>query len=180
MPAGGGSGLGIGTGSSTGAAIAGAIADYNFLQGSGTALTDITGNGNNGTLGSGTLAPSWTANGLQFASQQNVSLPAALNPAKTFFIGVYLNPLTDSTNTAFYLNNSYPAIVSSSLDNAGTNLLYWQDIAGTGYTNTGIFSPSIFANGVGTFASDLLSGFHVLTYVLGTGGTNGPDLYRWE
>jgi trimeric autotransporter adhesin len=171
VPVGGGSGLGVGTGSSTGAAVAGAIADYNFLQGSGTALTDITGNGNNGTLGSGTLAPTWTTNGLQFASQQNVSLPAALNPAKTFFIGVYLNPLTDSTNTAFYSNNQFPALVSSSIDLAGTNLLYWHNVNGTGYGNTGIFSPSLLINAKGSVTSDLISGFHVLSYVLGTGGT---------
>jgi trimeric autotransporter adhesin len=185
VPAGGGgsSGLGVGTGSGFfgGAAIAGATADYNFLQGSGTTVTDISGNGNNATLGSGAQAPTWTPNGLQFVNQENVALPAALNSSKTFFLGVYLSPITDDSNTALINGNQIPAFVSSSMDFAGTNLLYWQfngSFGGIAYGDTGIFSPSIGANnGRQTSVPNIISGFHVLTYVLGTGSGSLDHIY---
>ncbi|MGD0443021.1 MAG: SGNH/GDSL hydrolase family protein [Edaphobacter sp.] len=188
VPAGGGSsGLGVGTGSGSGfgflgsAPIAGATADYNFLQGSGTTLTDISGNGNNATLGSGAQAPTWTPNGLQFVNQENVSLPATLNSSKTFFLGVYLSPITDDSNTAVINGNVIPAFVSSSLDFVGTNLLYWQFNGNAGidsYASTGIFSPSIGVNNSRvTSVPNLISGFHVLTYVLGAGSGSLDHIY---
>lgn len=166
VPGGSGSGgQGVGGGLSGGPQpIVGASADYDFLQGSGTAVTDISGSGNNAVLGSGANAPSWTAAGLTFAGQQQVRLPASLNGSETFVIGVYLNPMTTSTG-----NNQYPMLVGSSLGAPGLNLLY--DFATNPYLaqTQYILAPTIYAGGVYTGANNLVSGFHVLTFVLGTG-----------
>ncbi len=163
--------------SSTVRPVAGAMADYDFLQGTGTTLADISGNSNNGTLGAGGLAPNWTATGLSFSGQQQVALPASLNGAKTFFAGVYLAPL----NTGYpggNQENDYPMLVGSSLGAAGLNLLY--DHATNPYleANQGAFSPTVYASGrLQTSALNLVSGFHVLTYVLGTSSPAVDHLY---
>lgn len=66
----------------------GLLAQYALLDGSGTTISDSSGNGNNGTLASGTNAPTWITTGLSFnsASQQYVSLPAVLNSAKSIMV----------------------------------------------------------------------------------------------
>ena len=69
-----------------GAPIAGAAVDYNFLQGTGTVVTDNSGNGNDGTLGAGALAPTWTATGLTFSGQNQVALPSSLNGMNTLYL----------------------------------------------------------------------------------------------
>jgi lysophospholipase L1-like esterase len=53
----------------------GLIANYPFLDGTGTVLTDISGNGNNGTLASGNSLPSW-----QVAIASDNCLSTALSP----------------------------------------------------------------------------------------------------
>jgi hypothetical protein len=167
IPTGGGSGGGTAT---VAAIPAGATADYNFLQGSGTALTDKSGNGNSATLGSGTLAPTWTLTGLAFSGQQNVQLPVALNGAKTILAGIYINPLTTSTGVA----NLYPVLVSSSLGGGGVNLLYMRYGAAGTYT----YAPDVYAGNQHTTQSpNLMSGFHVLCFVLGTGNGNVDHVY---
>lgn len=116
----------------------GLIAEYRFTDGSGTTLTDFSGNNNNGTLGSGGNAPTWGAapgfgligNGV---SQVFVDLPAAVGPAtvKTvqiftsfqnaslYSLGVNKSPaLLQTTNSdetvgfsnAFFANFSWQAI----------------------------------------------------------------------
>jgi trimeric autotransporter adhesin len=176
-PAGGGSsGLGVGAGSSGGAAIAGAMVDYNFLQGTGTAVADNSGNSNNGTLGTGALAPSWTPTGLAFSGQQQVVLPSSLNTAKTFFFGVYLNPLTNASSLA--TGNQFPALLTSSLGVSGLNLLYVDFENGGPEGNMAIFAPTIFANNsFPTAAPNLISGFHVLAFALGTGSGSVDHIY---
>ena len=158
------------------APLAGALADYDFLQGSGTALTDISGNNNNGTLGAGALAPVWTATGLSFNAQQQVALPAAVNASRTFAIGVYLQPI--GTSLAAPYPNQYPMLVGSSLGGAGLNLMV--DYASNPYLDNGqfILAPAIYASGaLQSSARNLVSGFHVLTYVLGTPGGVVDRLY---
>jgi trimeric autotransporter adhesin len=173
---GGTGGLGIGAGLSGSAApIAGATADYNFLQGSGTVVTDNTGNGNNGTLGSGALAPAWTPQGLSFTGQNQVALPAALNSSETFVIGVYLQPLSTSLPA-----NGFPMLVGSSLAGSGLNLLYdYANDNGTLAQSTYITAPSIYGSGAGLFTNtkNLVSGFHVLTFVLGASGVVPDHIY---
>ena len=88
---GGGSGM-----SSAALPVGGASADYHFLDGTGSTLTDASGNGNTATLSAGGLTPSWVPSGLAFTGQESVSLPAALNNSKTFCNFVYITPLTST------------------------------------------------------------------------------------
>jgi lysophospholipase L1-like esterase len=164
-----------GTGGSTGPApIAGAIADYTFLQGSGTTLTDISGNGNNATLGTSTLAPTWTTIGLNFTQASQVILPSTLNTANTFFFGVYMTP---GLGQNVFTTAAYATLTASSLGTSGLNLLY---AAQKGNLVTqGAFAPSIYgpAGGEITGTDTFISGFHVLTYVLGTGSGSLDHFY---
>ncbi|WP_353064637.1 GDSL-type esterase/lipase family protein [Tunturibacter psychrotolerans] len=174
VPAGtsGSGGQSIGTGLSGGAApIAGATADYNFLQGSGTVLTDNSGNGNNGTLGTGTNAPTWLANGLGFTVPQNVTLPAALNSTRTFYLAFYASgPAVLNANN---VGNTIPQLVTSSLGGNGLNL-FLTDFEGV----NGTMLPSSEAGGsVRTQSTVAISGFNVLTYTLGAGNGDVDHIY---
>ncbi len=173
---GGSSGESVGAGLSGSAApIAGATADYNFLQGSGAVLTDNSGNGNNGTLGSGALAPTWTPEGLSFTGQNQVALPASLNGMNTFVFGVYLQPITTVVPS-----NGFPMLLGSSVSGSGLNLLYdYATDGGNLALGTYILAPSIYGTGAGLFSNtkNLVSGFHVLTYVLGASGVQPDHIY---
>jgi trimeric autotransporter adhesin len=176
VPAGSGSAgaQSVGVGMSGGAApLAGASADYNFLQGSGTVLTDNSGNGNNGALGAGALAPTWTPTGLSFSGQQQVALPSALNNSETFLMAVYLQPIGTSIPV-----NSFPMLVGSSLGGGGLNLLYDYETQGTLSQDTYVLAPTIYGNNaVFTGAKTMVSGFHVLAYVLGNPGGAADRIY---
>ena len=164
------------TGQSVGVTLpTGATADYNFLQGSGTVLTDSSGNGNNGTLGTGAQAPAWTATGLAFSGQEQVALPAALNGTETFFVAAYINPLSRGTQAV----NTYPMFAGSSTGTAGLNLLYAQTGQGVFVASGGgAYVPSIYANNATTTSgSTPISGFHVFAFVLGTGSGSVDHLY---
>jgi len=171
---GGSGGQSVGSGSSGGTPpIPGATADYNFLNGSGTVVTDISGNSNNGTLGSGSLAPTWSSTGLNFSGQQQVILPASLNGANTFIFGVYLQPLTTVQPA-----NSFPMLMGSSLSGSGLNILYDKAEGAIPDQDTYILAPTIAgpgSNDVFTAAENLVSGFHVLTYVLGSTSSGVRD-----
>jgi lysophospholipase L1-like esterase len=172
VPAGGVTGSG-GTSLSTGTALVpGATADYSFMDGTGTTLTDSTPNGNNGTLSSGANAPVWTRNGLAFSATQGVSLPSALNGTQTFFAAVYINPLTGGQQ----IHEQYPVLVTSSNGLTGVNLMISLKLGATFYPLA--YAPSILANGaVTTTATNVMSGFHVLAYVLGTGAGSVDHFY---
>ncbi len=172
VPAGGSSGLSVGTGSTGGAPIAGAIADYNFLQGSGTTVTDITGNGNNATLDAGTLAPSWTSTGLSFQPGQGVALPAAVNGAQTFLFGVYTQPFTAGAQTA----NNFPALMTSSLGNSGTNLIL-SNFTSFPYNLGSPYVPSAFTSSIISGCSTTVAGFHVIAFEVGIAGTSVDHLF---
>jgi lysophospholipase L1-like esterase len=167
LPAGG---SGSSTSTPTAVVPAGALADYNFLQGAGVALTDNSGSGNSGTLGSGVFAPTWKLTGLAFTQQQTVSLPSAVNAAKTIFMAVYINPITTTTGPG----NFYPVLMSSSIGGSGINLMYAKYGLGNKYT----YAPDIYAGNAHTTQSPtLMSGFHVLCFVLGAGGGDLDHLY---
>lgn len=166
---------GSGSNVSTPAVVPGALGDYRFLDGSGTKLTDFSGNGNNGILGGGSAGtPTWGNLGLTFSGQQGVQLPAALNSAETLIFGVYINPVTptDIPLQTYYL------LASSGLGNTGLNLMI-QGMAGTSFSPEAYtFAPTIFANVLDkTSTPDLVSGFHVIGFVLGTGGGNLDHVY---
>ncbi|NYF78568.1 GDSL-type esterase/lipase family protein [Granulicella arctica] len=153
--------------------LSGASADYNFLQGSGTTITDSTGNGNTGTL-STTAAPTWTATGLAFVPGQGVSLPATLNGTQTYFMGLYINPLTAGTQTI----NQYPVLLSSSAGGSGFNFMYSYTPSANGGFISNAYAPTLYVNSqAATITPNLLSGFHVLAAVLGTGSGNTDHIY---
>ncbi|MDQ2834060.1 MAG: SGNH/GDSL hydrolase family protein [Acidobacteriota bacterium] len=170
----GSTGLSAGTGLSANTPpVTGALADYNFLQGTGSTLTDNTGNGNTGTLGTASLAPSWTPTGLAFTGQQQVVLPAALNPSRTFYFAVYLNPISSAPGGQLVTNNK-PVLLNSTLDYNGLNILY--QLPGS-QNDAGAFAVSLLAaRGFPTTSGKLLSGFHVLAVTL---GASSSDLDRF-
>lgn len=175
-PSGSSGSTALSTGLDTGiAALTGVTADYNFMQGSGTTVTDNSGSGNTATLGSGTNAPTWLANGLSFTVGQNVALPASLNSTQTFFFGVYINPVVNVSQ----LNNSFPMLIGASNGVSGLNLLTSQPVGGLFNANVSglAYVPSIYANGVKSAGTKMLSGFHVLAYVLGTGSGSLDHFY---
>lgn len=168
VPAGGVAGSGF-----SGATLAPSpTADYSFTQGTGTAVVDATGNGNAGTLLTGTHAPVWVSNGLSFTTAnpyQGVQLPAALNNTQTFELAVYINPFPANNGQA--LSNQYPALLTSSLGAGGVNLLYSGPAPGA-------YAPGIYAGNASRLATNqTISGFHVVTYVLGTGSGNLDHVY---
>jgi len=77
----------------------GAHAQYNFLQGTGTVVTDLTGNGNNANFCTSTPNPVWLPyQGLNFPGTQGtnagtcVNLPTALNNDRTILFDMYVQP----------------------------------------------------------------------------------------
>ena len=163
------------TGLSAGVGLEGMTADYNFLQGSGSALTDNSGNGNHGTLGAGSSsAPVWTGKGLDFSQgQAGVSLPSALNTSQTFLFVFYAKPLPQ--NTLFSTN--FQTLVTSTLGASGLNVMaaYINSIGGfEPYT----YGLSTYVNGVSnTMAPNIYSGLHVYALVCGVSGSSVDHLY---
>ncbi len=168
-----GSGAAVAGGVSSGPqAIAGALADYNFLQGSGTVLTDSSGNGNNGTLGTGSNAPVWTAGGLQFGPTQNVALPGALNAARSFTFAFYAQgpALTNAANVL--LGNGLDTLLTSSLGNVGLNL-----VLSDGRGNNPAMQPTFLVNNFSTQSNVPISGFNVITFTVGAAGGGRDHIY---
>ncbi len=87
-------------------------AEYPATDGSGTVLTDISGNGFNGTFGAGLgsgFYPTWTAQGLTFSGAQTVGLPnGALEGAQTimYFVTPNLNNQSDTAAVLGVLSGS--------------------------------------------------------------------------
>jgi lysophospholipase L1-like esterase len=96
-------------------------------------------------------------------------LPAALNSTKTFEFAVYVNPFPATNGLA--QSNQYPVFLTSSLGGSGVNLIHSGPAPGT-------FLPAIFAGGTTkTTMGQVFSGFHVITFVLGTGSGNLDHVY---
>ena len=172
VPTGSGSGSTSGTQTNGATLLAGATADLTFRDAAGTTVADSSGNGNSGTLSSGSAAPTWSSTGLAFSPQQGVALPAALNGTQSFFLAIYINPISTTQAT-----NQYPVLVSSSTGGSGFNLMYALS------TSSGVFLPSTYAptmyvnNQHATEVPNLISGFHVLGVVLGTGSGSVDHIY---
>lgn len=112
----------------------GLLGQYDFNQGAGTTLTDLSGNGNNGTFGAAGAAPTWIANtgGLLFSGGQQVTLPSGITGSvKTIQIFV-------SAKSTAWNSTGYNSPIISSTGNAGGSAL------GTGIllTDRGIVSLS--------------------------------------
>lgn len=168
----------------------GLMAEYRLTEGTGTTITDSSGNGNTGTFGAGGNAPTWvTPSGLAFAGGQFVSLPAALNTARTIqlimsfqFAGAsqYNGIISAAPNTAtkcsvFMLDNAH------GVSGGGTNQHFetWDTNfrATSRYTVQGTASVTWEIN---TSGQDLLqvnnSGLVTFGNFLGTLGSNNYQL----
>jgi hypothetical protein len=122
----------------------GLVAQYDFNEGSGTVLTDVSGNGNNGTLCASTAAPTWNAvnagGGLVFnaANAQCVTLPSALNGVKTWQI--YMTHQIQATGTS---SATYPFVIvgnGTAANSAGVGFVEGF-VGGTAFPNNTSVSP---------------------------------------
>jgi trimeric autotransporter adhesin len=162
----------------------GVIADYAFSTGSGTVLVDSSGNGNNGTFGAGANAPAWVQGGVGFTGQtgQGISLPSALNAGKTFVIAAYWTPNMTSPcgvnwagpsacpgSTVFNVNG-FPAWITSSTGSGGISFI-------TGIDGESFGQPMTWNSSQVTRSQAGFSGFHVIVWVLGTGGGDLDHIY---
>jgi hypothetical protein len=142
----------------------GLVAQYDFNEGSGTVLTDVSGNGNNGTLCASTAAPTWNAvnagGGLVFnaANAQCVTLPSALNPVKTWQI--YMTHQIQATGTS---SATYPFVIvgnGTAANSAGIGFVEGF-VGGTAFPNNTSVSP--LEPGIRTYGgssqASTLSGF---------------------
>lgn len=105
---------------------AGLLAEYRMTEGTGTTLTDSSGNGNTATFPGGANNPTWltSTGGLSFsaASVQYVQLPAAVTAAKTILLVTNLNVLpATGTFPAFLATNAAPGLqlTASNFDGGG-------------------------------------------------------------
>ena len=138
-----------------------------------TQVTDTVFRGD-GTLANGSVIVSWQA--FTAASGQSVpsgSTSATITNGVLSLALVYLQPIT--TAVPF---NSFPMLVGSSLGGSGLNLLYDYENNGAISQDSYILAPTIYgSNAVFTGVQNLVSGFHVLTYVLGTPGRTADQIY---
>ena len=152
-----------------------ALADYKFTEGIGTNVTDYSGHGYNGTLG--TSAPTWSPVGLAFDLNQYVTLPAALNSAQTFIFTVYISPI-QSGNLGPETNIAIPVLLGTTLNDSGLSLMLAAPRReGDDYLRYA-FSTSVFAAGSeSTATGEMIAGLHTVAYVLGTVGSSVDHLY---
>lgn len=158
---------------------AGLLGQYQFTEGSGSTLNDISGNGNNGTLGSSTHAPTWVAGGgLSFAhsSQQTVAFPAALNAALTVQIVVAFNT-TASVGSMDLMASTVGSPNGISLHVNNNN--NFPNHSGGG--NAAFSNPGTTVFGTLEIQSAMpADGLGMLTYVLGTAGNSNYDTVYWN
>jgi len=156
----------------------GLIGQYAFTDGSGSTLTDSSGNGNNGTLGASTHAPTWvTGGGLTFshASQQYVSFPAALNAARTVQI-FYTYQTLASVGLMDLMASTVgsPNGISLSVNNNS-------EFTGSSAGANGFSNPGFTVFGDGFVLSKLTAnGIGLLTFLLGSSSDSTYDTVCWN
>ena len=152
----------------------GLIAQYDFNQGSGTALTDVSTNGNNGAFCAAGAAPTWIASttpggGVSFAaaSSQCITLPSALNAAAT--IQIYM---TQQPNIQATANGWYACPIVGNGTKANTAAICSRDSASgvnSGFNATNGYSASAFITYKGGVAAaqggQSIVGSNLLTWV---------------
>jgi len=156
-------------------ALTGATIDYNFLDGTGTTVSDISGNSNIATLTA--IPPTWNTTGLVFASvpTQGVALPAAANAGRTFMFGVYINPILFNASQP---NNQFVTLLSDNVAGVSLNISLLRSVSAVNFDAPNIYSPSLYRNNSHlTSAPDLMSGFTVLSLVCGLGGADKDHFY---
>jgi hypothetical protein len=125
----------------------GLVAEYRMTEGSGTTLTDSSGNGNTATFGSGGNAPSWNASpqlGLSFANGQYVDVPAAATPTSAVTAMVFFDAQPEA-------NGTYGSPIFNNTSGTGSFGILLQNLAG------GI-APTFWCNGGSVIAPTTNSG----------------------
>lgn len=141
----------------------GLIGEYLMSEGSGTTLHDLSGNGNDATIGAcGSGNPAWgaaPAYGLVFTSASGtcVKLPAALNGARTLFAYIKFDPTsTTSAYSAPIISNGGGTTVNGVgmllTDQTNVNTTINQGYRLNIFSNTSISTPMELFNGTGTIA----------------------------
>ncbi len=134
--------------------VASPYAEYPMTDGSGTTVTDISGNGRNGTLSA--AAPAWVAGGgLHFngtlAAPTNEYVTTPITTWGSVVMNICPDPLaaTSGTSTGGPFYAQFPTILAPSGTTA--NGLILLSSANLNNKYQGAFSPAIFANSGGTF-----------------------------
>lgn len=156
--------------------VAGALVMLDMLPAhlSAGVMLDQSGNGNNGVLGgtSGTTSPASGSQGLTFALSDNVTLPAAVNGARTFEFAVNLPAYGAQYGGAV---NTYPLLMGSS-QTSGFDLLIGMVQGGPYSTRTN--AVSFWVNGASTTVPvPIAAGNHTIIVTLGTGGGDLDHVY---
>lgn len=164
---------------------AGLLAEYKMTECSGTTISDSSGQGNTGTFGA--QAPTWLNgagcattvpySGLQFVSgsSQFVTLPAALNSARTVFLVTEFNPVP--TNTSYMAPVSGNGVTANNWGaffanlQGGLSLGFAYPFSGGGeYMVEGWSTGGVK---VGTIQS--ASGINIFAWTLGSAGDSTHD-----
>lgn len=107
-------------------------------EGSGTVLTDYSGNGNDGTLGAGAAAPTWTPQGLAFVSDDSASFPAITFTGAFSVFWVGYHPVEGGTDILFAHATDTTNKIGYAL--SGQNL--YVRVGGTTNPGAGTYVPS--------------------------------------
>jgi hypothetical protein len=143
----------------------GLIAEYRLTEGSGTTITDFSGNGNTGTFGAAGAAPTWVSGtgGLSFNGGQYVTLPVAVSNPHTVMV-FFTSVLTIAEGS-----NDFPLIGAADSSSA----IMLQNFGNTGLgvnSYAGLLSGAritTFAGGAYvTITRNAWNGTGLLTYVL--------------
>jgi hypothetical protein len=146
------------------------LGEYLLNEGSGTVADDTSGNGNNGTIN----GPAWEGStDLTFTvAGEYIQLPTALNQANTFQFAIYAPPMGAAVAPF------PPGYGNFSLN---PSLLCGTDTAHTCLISTSLFKPSsnrFEALPNQTESQEVLpAGWHVVTFVNGTGGAKDHWYY---
>ncbi len=152
--------------------------EYPMLDGMGTTVADISGNGNTLTFAAGTNSPEWLTYGVDMHNTGLVYFPAhyITTPFSNFgtvYIASCTPVLVTSTGTA---SGGTPAVYSPTVmgSSSATTGVYMQSIGRTGSTFNSV-QPTIVAASTGalsTSLTDAYGGCHVYGYSMGVLGTS--------
>jgi hypothetical protein len=160
--------------------ISGATAEYPFTDGSGTSVADITGNGNTGTLSSGS-APTWTTYGLSFNTGSGTNNQYVQTPIKTWrTLVLNVCPTTYAQNSTGNFTASLFSSFAGTPSGGGIDLVS----SGPAYNNLASFAsfyPGIYATGTSfnTGAQTGTAGCPTIVYTLDTSDhiyVNGTEI----
>lgn len=154
--------------------VSGASAEYPMLDGTGTTVTDISGNGKNATFSTGANAPSWTTYGLAFLNTGTDIAPAQsiITPLATwgtFYVAHCTPTMVTSTpvTTGGVPAAEFPTFTGPSGGTGGV-LAFTNNQAQTTYNAV---TPAIFnvtATAPTTYLAGAFGGCHVYGYSAGS------------